>query len=173
MERLIVATRLGGTLKSQRHIKEAVSVAGSLLGCGSPVLPLVGPCRLPSRQTLQRARARLDVSAILFNHWHFAQEKRLSFRYIAYDASPQEGTELFASVERLIFVQADGEATLVQERRLPLVTLGHGRYSLPDKLQAHVHQTWLELGPTPANMTACQRRCQAVPLRPRYGVCYR
>ena len=35
---------------------------------------------------------------------------------------------------------------MVEERSLPLVTLGHGRASLLDKLQAHVHQDWPDYG---------------------------
>ena len=35
----------------------------------------------------------------------------------------------------------------VDERRLPLVTLGHGRTSLEDKVQPHIHQALLEYGP--------------------------
>ena len=42
---------------------------------------------------------------------------------------------------------APGPIAAVLERRLPLVTLGHGRTPLEDKLQAHVHQTWLENKP--------------------------
>ena len=68
------------------------------------------------------------------------------FRYLAYDASPQRGIELFATVERVVTVDACGNTVLVRERRLPLVTLGHGRASLSDKIQAHVYQTWLEYG---------------------------
>ena len=122
-------------------------MAVELRACAEPVLPQQGSRRLPSRQTLQRARPRLDVSAMLVNRWHFAQDTRFFFRYIAYDASPQKGTELFASVERLIFVDGEWRHPVVQERRLPLVTLGHGRFSLPDTLQAHVHPTWLDYGP--------------------------
>ena len=34
----------------------------------------------------------------------------------------------------------------VEQRRLPLATLGHGRAHLSDKVQAHIHQSWLEYG---------------------------
>ena len=102
---------------------------------------------LPIRTKLHRARVPLDVTAMLLNRWEFARETRQIFRYIAYDASPQRGVELFATVERVLTVDECGNTALVRERRLPLVTLGHGRASLCDKIQAHVHQTWLEYGP--------------------------
>ena len=35
---------------------------------------------------------------------------------------------------------------IVEVRQLPLVGLGHGRMGLADKVQAHVHQTWLAYG---------------------------
>ena len=34
------------------------------------------------------------------------------------------------------------------QRRLPVSCLGHGRAALADKLQATVHATWLEYGPS-------------------------
>ena len=74
----------------------------------------------------------------------------------------RKGTELFASAERLICVDGDGRHPVVEERRLPLVTLGHGRFSLPDKLQALVHQTWLEYGPcveTRTRVNVAVRQC--------------
>ena len=103
--------------------------------------------------TLHRARVRLDVAAMLFHRWQFAQDKRQLLRYIAYDASPQRGVEIFVAVERIIYVDAFGANAAVRDRRLPLVTLGHGRCSLPDKVQAHIHQTWLDYGPTMSYLT--------------------
>ena len=79
------------------------------------------------------------------------------FRYIAYDASPQRGVEIFADVERIIYVDAFGANAAVRDRRLPLATLGHGRCSLLDKVQAHIHQTWLDYGPTMRSLTRANR----------------
>ena len=70
MERLVAAVRLGASLKKLRSIQAAVSAASTLLASNVAVLPCVGPRRLPNKQTLQRARVRLDVSAMLFNRWH-------------------------------------------------------------------------------------------------------
>jgi hypothetical protein len=81
--------------------------------------------------------------------WHrerFKRTKLLQLRYLAFDASPQNGVEIFATVERLLTVQPGSFAPSVEERSLPLVTLGHGRASLLEKLQAHVHQVWLDYG---------------------------
>ena len=36
----------------------------------------------------------------------------------------------------------------VEQRRMPVSVLGHGRCGLSEKVQAHVHQTWLEYGPS-------------------------
>ena len=106
---------------------------------------------------MRRARVRLDVAAMLFHGWRqFAQEKRQLFLYIAYDASPQRGVEIFAAVER-IYVDDGGANAAVRNRRLPLATLVHGRCSLPVKVQAHTHQTWLDYGPTLCSLTRANR----------------
>ena len=81
---------------------------------------------------------------MLWYRERFKRTKLLQFRYLAFDASPQNGVEIFATVERFLTVQPGSFAPLVEERSLPLVTLGHGRASLLDKLQAHVHQVWLD-----------------------------
>jgi hypothetical protein len=150
---LMAAVRLGASLKSQRSMQPVVTLATSLVPGAAPVLTRDGINRLPSRTTLHRARVRLDVAAMLFHRWQFAQDKRQLFRYIAYDASPQRGVEIFVVVERIIHVDACGANAAVRNRRLPLVTLGHGRCSLLDKVQAHIHQTWLDYGPTMCSLT--------------------
>ena len=70
MERLVAAVRLGASLKKLRSIQAAVGAASTLIASNVAVLPCVGSRRLPNKQTLQRARVRLDVSAMLFNRWH-------------------------------------------------------------------------------------------------------
>ena len=141
IDQLLAAVRLGASLQSQHSIQPVVTVASSLLAADVPVLTCYSIHRLPSRQTLHRARVRLDVVAMLFHRWQFAQEKRQLFRYIAYDASPQRDVEIFVAVERIIYAVVGGANAAVRDRRLPLVTLGHGRCSLVDKVQAHIHRT--------------------------------
>ncbi len=102
----------------------------------------------PSRYTLSKARVRFDVANMLQCRWWY-RLNRPTFRYITYDASPQRGSEVFASAER-IFTRADLRANAhpqVNIRRLPMVYLGVGRTGAADKLQALMHQTWLEYGP--------------------------
>lgn len=106
----------------------------------------------PSKQTLQRSKIQLDAAAMLAHRrWYTANGP--SYRYIAYDASPQRGVELFVTVERVVLQTAVSSAPpgvwpAVHQRLLPLTTLGHGRMSVADKMHAHVHQAWLEYGPS-------------------------
>ncbi|MFM7989293.1 MAG: hypothetical protein ACKPKO_59265, partial [Candidatus Fonsibacter sp.] len=90
---------------------------------------------------------RLDVAATFCRRWLLSRERNQVFRYLAYDALPQGGVEVLAPVERVLTLTHAGHPPLVQERRLPWVTLGHGRTTLFDKLQSHFHQVWLEYGP--------------------------
>ena len=52
---------------------------------------------------------------------------RQVYRHLAVDASPQKGVEFFASMERVLTMDAASGSPIVEERRLPVVTLGHGR----------------------------------------------
>ena len=150
VQRVVAGVGFGVALKSQTLAAEALEAAISFLNvnsehAGSAVV--VGSATLPSRATLQRGRVRFDVAAMLWRRFQWACERRVVFRYLAYDASPQGGVEVFATVERVVTLPALGAPVEVHERRLPLVTLGHGRTTLSDKVQAHIHQTWLEYGP--------------------------
>ena len=150
LPRVMHAVTLGAALTSQRLGDGVLSAARVILenaGLGSDTPAPDSRPSLPSRQTLQRARVRLDVAAMLCHRSLWQRECRRVFRYVAYDASPQHGVEVFATVERVLTLPANAAAPSVHERRLPLVTLGHGRFTLADKLQAHVHQTWLDYGP--------------------------
>ncbi len=112
----------------------------------------------PSHSTLLRAKARLDVCAMLAQReWYRSVGE--CFRYVAFDASPQRGVEVFNSVERVVPLSAlqNSTAEEVQEehlrlRRLPLVCLGQGKAALEDKTQAHLHQTTLEYGSSIASL---------------------
>ena len=159
IQRVMDGVRFGSVLTSQRHGGVALRAASAILSVEAPGAAVVERVALvtrllPSRQTLQRARVCLDVGAMLYRRWLRARETRPVYRYIAYDASPQQGVEIFATVERVVTVlgsdmigAALAVSIIVDERRLPLVTLGHGRFALADKLHAHVRQSWLKYGP--------------------------
>ena len=98
------------------------------------------------RGALRRSRPRLDIAAMLWHRMTNPLRRGAAFRYVTFDASSQRGVEIFASSERICTFDTEFFVTC-QRRRLPLVVLGHGRVSLGDKLQAFVHQTWLEYGP--------------------------
>ena len=152
IQRVMDGLRLGSVLRSQRLGEVALGAASAIVPrSAAPAAPaLVRTMTLPSRATLQRARVRLEVGARLCHRWLWTRERRPSIRYLAYDASPQRGVEIFATVERVLTVLSNdgrGPVSAVHERRLPLVTLGHRRTTLEDKVQAHVRQTWLEYGP--------------------------
>ena len=105
----------------------------------------------PSIDSLCRSRIKLDVACMLAHRARY-ESRGPFFRWIAFDASPQRsGIEVFASSERILEQRSLDVASLswpkeVQERRLPLATLAQGRAHLSDKVQAHIHQCWLEYG---------------------------
>ena len=74
---------------------------------------------------------------------------------------------MFASVERVIQASDAGAHARdskppVEIRRMPLSVLGQARAALIDKVQAHVHQTWLEYGPRAEDVrraNAAVRQC--------------
>ncbi len=141
---MLAGVRFGVALKSQSLGATALQSAASLLtdhseDTGSAYVG--GIVTLPSRATLHRGRVRLDVAAMLWRRWQWGRERRTVFRYVAHDASPQGGVEVFATVERVLTLRSLGASPEVHKHRLPLVTLGHGRTTLSDKLHAHVHQT--------------------------------
>ena len=109
----------------------------------------------PLGQALRTGRLKIDMAAMLARRaWY-----RLcgpTYRYIGVDASPQPpGLEVLVTVERVIR-RADVHCGLaigdiqppIEDRRLPIAVLGHGRCSLADKVMAHIHQTWLDYGPS-------------------------
>ena len=56
---------------------------------------------MPSPWTLERATVRLDRAAVLWNR-SVASKRGPVCRYIAFDASPQHGDEIFLTVERVV-----------------------------------------------------------------------
>ena len=111
---------------------------------------------VPHATTLRRSVINLDFAAMLAQRkWYSANGP--TYRYLAFDASPQRGHEFFVTVERVVQRKAlrsavEGTLPEVQERLLPLCVLGPGRMGLAEKAQAHIHQVWLEYGPTIADV---------------------
>jgi len=110
---------------------------------------------MPSKYTLRWARTRLDIASMLARREWYAKRSGATYRYLGFDASPQSpGIEVFATVERVIERPALQQWLLtrrpldVDVGRLPLSMLGHSRASLADKVQSHVHQIWLDYGPS-------------------------
>lgn len=105
---------------------------------------------IPSPWTLRRGRVKLDCASMLQRRLWYASNGP-TYRYLGIDASPQRpGQEVLVCVERVIR-SADvhpNSKPPVEERRLPPSTLGHGRYGLAEKVQATIHQTWLDYGPS-------------------------
>jgi len=108
----------------------------------------------PDATTLMRNAFRLDCAAMLLRRqWY--RDNGPTYRYLAYDASPQRGHEYFVTVERVVrrsaLQAASAEAKPhVETRLLPLCVLGCGRMGLAEKVQTHIHQVWLEYGPSAA-----------------------
>ena len=154
VQRVLQAVRFASALKSQASAGAAFDAAREMLTEDDTVTIRHRGVTLPSRPVLQRARVRFDVATMLWrrSHWSRESQRTVKFRYLSYDASPQGGVEVFATVERIVTLSGSGATPEVEERRLPLVTLGHGRVALADKLHAHVHQTWLEYGPEPQTL---------------------
>ena len=114
---------------------------------------------VPSNSTLKRARVQLDVAAMLARRKWYADEGP-TYRYLSYDASPQRGVEVFVTVERVVTRAAvrrvaNGQWPATMESRLlPLAMLGSARMGVADKTHAHVHQVWLEYGPSVSGVRA-------------------
>lgn len=103
---------------------------------------------VPSASALRRARVILDIAAMLWvRQWIADRKGATSFRYLSFDASPQNGWEMFATVERVVtqeqFLTASPE---VISRRLPLTILNASKQKLQDKVMAHIHQVMLTYG---------------------------
>ena len=119
--------------------------------------------RVPGKSLLKMDRLRYDVAAMLW-HREWSQNRPL-FRYVSMDASPQlqMSHEVFVCAERIVTrseisgkSMSEVSTSSIQTRMLPLATLGQGTSTLQDKIAAHIHQTWLEYGPSQSSVrTAC------------------
>ena len=127
------------------HREQVKDVRDRLISCGR---------RIPSPSQLQRARPRLDIASMLARREEY-EERGATYRYIAYDASPQRpGLEIFGQLERVVWrselsdALSAGQSPPLEIRRMPVSVLGQGRCALVDKVQCVVHQTWLDYGPS-------------------------
>ena len=119
---------------------------------------------IPSYEVRRRAILKLDIAMMLDRREVFRVDSNID-RYLAFDASPQAGGEVMASVERV--TRRSGQvsrvsASEVEIRTMPLVMLGQGRTGSADKTAALVHQTFLEYGPSVQSVRAanmCVRQC--------------
>lgn len=165
VEELLASVRDSRHLKSQDKSRETAYLVmkNPLSGAAAAGLDIEQPDRLrPGGPTLRRARKRLDVAAMLYHReWYVANGP--FFRYIACDASPQVGQsfEVFVTVERTVRREAllgkTAASVSGQEfssRSLPLVTLGCGKSGLNDKVSAHIHQVFLDYGPSVQHVAA-------------------
>ena len=159
VDALVSAMQVGHISGSMTKVRKVVNASAGLLRTsdshelGSAIADNAVP--MPSKWSMQRSRVQLDVASMLM-HRDWYKRCGPTFRYLAYDASPQHGLEVFACGERVVRrsdVQPwdDGKPD-VSIRCLPLTTLGVGRMGTADKTQALAHQIWLEYGPAEDTM---------------------
>ena len=120
---------------------------------------------MPHATTIRRSIVQLDIAWML---WQRARSKASgpAYRYISFDASPQHGHELFATVERSAtraeLQKASSAQPAVDERMLPISVLGTGRMGLAEKTQAYIHQVWLEYGPAVDDVRQANRNVRTI-----------
>ena len=111
---------------------------------------------IPSRESLRKARVRLDVTSMLVRR--LVSHRQPMFRYIFFGASPQRnGREVFCSCERTVPCSAVSNTTfsampstaLKPIHRLPICALAQGNFSMADKVACLIHQTCWNTAPQP------------------------
>ena len=164
---LIASVRQAQDLRSQSRSRETARLvlANPLSGVAALGLDSAEVGRGQVGGTvLRQSRKRMDIAAMLRHREVYAATGPF-FRYVACDASPQvnQFLEIFVTVERRVRREAVqiGQLRLGREsgqemvsRTLPLVTLGSGRSGLDDKVASHVHQVFLEYGPSVGHVLA-------------------
>ena len=105
----------------------------------------------PHRSTIERNLVRLDIAWNNLSRqiWKHTSTRDGSALYLAYDSSPQGGTELFNTLCRIVHGPENSAKFFkgtVRVRLLPVVTLGHSKFTIQDKLSALMHQIWLAFG---------------------------
>jgi len=136
--------RVGQFVANQANVGKAMEASLVAVAVVAPelaeVLSKVQVAK-PSRWTLARKRVSLDMAMMLWRR-SWAASAGPVCRYVAFDASPQRGREIFATVERVVKLgdiavwvdSPDGQLPPVEDRRLPLCTLGALRMGLAEKL---------------------------------------
>ena len=135
------------------HLRNAERVARAMRD-GNLLQNQINGCdRYCHFTTINRNRVRFDIVAMLAHRRRFSgiPEGGINI-YLAYDASPQGGVEIFNTFCRMEHVDKSGSAFAIELRRFPLTTLGVGKASVADKTQALLHQIFLECGPSISNM---------------------
>ena len=159
-----------GMLRASEHVNQRQNLKKSLVNAIRFLKPRLA--QLPAASVVHDMVAHrtcqvrniisLDMASMLCNRRLYKASGQ-SYRYLAYDASPQCGHEFFVSVERVVARSAlqdsmgSGQPPLVETRLLPLCVLGASRMSLAAKTQAHIHQTWLEYGPAVSDVRKANR----------------
>ena len=153
--------RMGMRLRSQEHVREQLVSTLRFLHPSSWQARLatlsVRSQKLPHPSTQRRGAVRLDLASMLARRqWYRANGP--TYRYLAYDASPQRGHEFFVTVERVVrrsevaLASFESWPAAVESRLLPLCVLGHGRMGSAEKVQTHIHQVWLDYGPAASDV---------------------
>ncbi len=174
----VAVLKLAQFLASQRSVQAAVATALEIGDQAAAVRNVhCHVTHVPHWTTTARARARLDVCAMLAQRQSGAAG---DFRYLFFDASPQgSGREVFCCAERVICrgalesLDACTRGAPVLDRRLPVCGLGQGRTALEDKVACLVHQLWLEYGPAASDIrVACRsvRGCLS-DMGVEFGIC--
>lgn len=104
---------------------------------------------VPSRWTLLRAQIRLDVASVLMQRRTHREPCQSLSRYLAYDASPKQGLEVYAVKEMVL---RDGDYAAATWRHLPLSSLGHRHAGAADKTVGVIHAMFLVSGPRSEDM---------------------
>ena len=100
-------------------------------------------------------RVRLDVAAMLVERVLNNVVRGEVWRYISVDASPQFGVECFCGIESFVErgqAESSSAGSGRQNRLLPMVTLGVGKYALLDKIMAFLWVVFLIAGPRSAGL---------------------
>ena len=155
---ILRALRLARLCRSNHDAKATAEAAGAYNHPGRWETELQDSSKvndMPHFTTLARLAMKVDAAAML-QHRSWYAGSRPAYRYLAFDASPQHGTELFGTVERII-LERDLKAhyhgapqLAVYARTLPICQLGQCRLGAAEKAQTLIHQTYLEYGPSPA-----------------------
>ena len=169
-EHIVASARACAAVSDKAKLKQNLMSALQWWAPGTWQSIASGPRKLenaPAANSQRRHIIRMDIASMLYRRqWYKSHGP--TFRYVAFDASPQHGHEYFVSVERVVkrvdVQQLSDDQSLppVESRVLPLSTLGCGRMGLADKVQTHVHQVWLEYGPSLRSVRAANldvRQC--------------